>query len=119
MHPQALEVFYNIAQKTNSPIVISNTFARHGKDKISMAEVDVNNIDYSVCSNPLTDLYAHRFVSAIVWNKLYKKESWLLPNKPEVVSDGVNPYREAYLDEKYPGIRENEYGWEKSADNEK
>jgi glycosyltransferase involved in cell wall biosynthesis len=74
LHPQALEVFYNIAQKTNSPIVISNTFARHGKDKISIAEVDVNNIDYSVCSNPLTDLYSHRFVSAIVWNKLYKKE---------------------------------------------
>ena len=42
-------------------------------------------------------------------NKFYKKESWLLPNKPEIVSDGVNPYREAYLDEKYPGIRENEY----------
>ena len=39
----------------------------------------------------------------------YKKESWLLPNQPEVVSKGVNPYREEYLDEKYPGIRENEY----------
>jgi len=26
----------------------------------------------------------------------------------------VNPYREKYLDEKYPGIRENEY--EKKAD---
>ena len=42
-------------------------------------------------------------------NKFYKKESWLLSNKPESVSDGVNPYREKYLDEKYPGIRENEY----------
>lgn len=74
LHPQALEVFYNIAIKTDSPVVVSSTFARHGKDKISMAVVDVNNISYSVCSNPLTDLYAHRFVSAIVWNKLYKKE---------------------------------------------
>ena len=42
-------------------------------------------------------------------NKFYKKPSWLLPNKPVKPSDGVNPYREKYLDEKYPGIRENEY----------
>ena len=42
-------------------------------------------------------------------NKFYKKESWLLPNKPEKVSAGVNPYREEYLDREYPGIRENEY----------
>ena len=42
-------------------------------------------------------------------NKFYRKESWLLPNKPETVSKGVNPYREEYLDKKYPGIRENEY----------
>ena len=42
-------------------------------------------------------------------NRFYKKPSWLLPNKPEKVSDGVNPYREEYLDKKYPGIRENEY----------
>ena len=42
-------------------------------------------------------------------NPFYKKESWLLPNKPETISTGVNPYREAYLDEKYPGIRDGEY----------
>jgi len=47
-------------------------------------------------------------------NPFYKKPSWLLPNKPETISRGVNPYREKYLDEKYPGIRENEY--EKKAD---
>lgn len=46
-------------------------------------------------------------------NPFYKKESWLLPNQPEKVSTGVNPYREAFLDEQYPGIRKNEYGWEK------
>ena len=42
-------------------------------------------------------------------NPFYRKPSWTLSNKPEVISTGVNPYREAYLDEKYPGIRENEY----------
>lgn len=42
-------------------------------------------------------------------NPFYHKKSWTLSNTPEVVSDGVNPYREEYLDEHYPGIRENEY----------
>ena len=42
-------------------------------------------------------------------NRFYKKPSWILPNQPEKVSSGVNPYREEYLDKKYPGIRENEY----------
>ena len=42
-------------------------------------------------------------------NRFYKKESWSLTNEPQRVSDGVNPYREKYLDEHYPGIREGEY----------
>jgi hypothetical protein len=42
-------------------------------------------------------------------NQFYRKDSWSLPNKPEKISTGVNPYREEYLDKKYPGIRENEY----------
>ena len=42
-------------------------------------------------------------------NQFYKKPSWLLSNQPEKLPTGVNPYREEYLDEKYPGIRENEY----------
>ena len=50
-------------------------------------------------------------------NKFYKKESWSLPNQPENISDGVNPYRENYLDMLYPGIRKNEY--KKPSDTEK
>ena len=42
-------------------------------------------------------------------NNYYKRECWSLPLHPEKPSDGVNPYREAYLDENFPGIRENEY----------
>lgn len=42
-------------------------------------------------------------------NKFYEKDSWLLPNKPVEISTGVNPFREKYLDEKFPGIRKNEY----------
>ena len=42
-------------------------------------------------------------------NQFYRKKSWKLPVEPQKVSEGVNPYREKYIDEKYPGIRENEY----------
>ncbi len=42
-------------------------------------------------------------------NPFYYKKSWKLQNTPEKVSPGVNPYREDFLDENYPGIRENEY----------
>lgn len=42
-------------------------------------------------------------------NQFYYKKSWLLPNKPEKVSEGVNHYREEFLDKTYPGIRDNEY----------
>jgi len=52
-------------------------------------------------------------------NNYYKRPGWLLPNQPETVSKGVNPYREAYLDEKYPGIRDNEYDKPMPEDKEK
>lgn len=42
-------------------------------------------------------------------NPFYRKKSWLLPNKPEKVVEGVNPFRDQWLDKKYPGIRKNEY----------
>jgi len=42
-------------------------------------------------------------------NQFYKKPSWTLSNTPEKVSDGVNPYREEFLDKNYPGIRKGEY----------
>ena len=42
-------------------------------------------------------------------NPFYRKKSWTLSNKPEKVSDGINPFREEILDKNYPGIRKNEY----------
>ena len=42
-------------------------------------------------------------------NAFYRKPEWTLPVGPVSVSEGVNPFREAYLDERYPGIRKNEY----------
>ena len=48
-------------------------------------------------------------IESLFHNPFYKKESWLLPNKPEHPSQGVNPFREEYMDKRYPGLRENEY----------
>ena len=42
-------------------------------------------------------------------NPFYRKKSWTLPLGPERTPEGVNPFREAYLDEKHPGIRAGEY----------
>ncbi|HBL83357.1 MAG: hypothetical protein A2Y17_05285 [Clostridiales bacterium GWF2_38_85] len=42
-------------------------------------------------------------------NKFYRKPSWMMTNEPEEVEEGVNQFRDRYLDNKYPGVRENEY----------
>lgn len=45
-------------------------------------------------------------------NRFYHKKSWLLPNKPSSKREEkqINPWREKYIDEKFPGLRKNEYG---------
>ena len=55
------------------------------------------------------DLHVMNGIEQTFHNPYYKKECWSLPLHPEKAPTGVNPYREAYLDEHYPGIRENEY----------
>ena len=72
LHPQALEIFYNTALQSGCPIVISSTFCRLGKDSLNCKKYETDSVPYKVCSNPLTDLYKHRLVSAVVWNKLYR-----------------------------------------------
>ena len=47
-------------------------------------------------------------------NPYFKRERWALPLHPDKEPEGVNPYREEYLDEHYPGIRKNEYKKPKS-----
>ena len=42
-------------------------------------------------------------------NPFYRKKSWTLSAAPDRIPEGVNHYREEYLDAHYPGIRENEY----------
>ena len=42
-------------------------------------------------------------------NKFYNKKSWIIPNERQEEKGKINPWREEWLDEHYPGIRKNEY----------
>lgn len=72
LHPQALEIFYATAQKSECPIVISQTFCKLGKDTLNTKKYIADEISYKVCNNALSDLYKYRLVSAVAWNKLYR-----------------------------------------------
>ena len=72
IHPQTLEIFYQTALKTGAPVVMSKNYCKLGKDVVSAALFNIQNIKASVCKSPLRGLYRHRFVSAVAWNKLYK-----------------------------------------------
>lgn len=72
LHPQTLEIFYNTAQKSECPIVISTSFCRLGKDLLKTKKYRTSEISYKIYTNPLEDLFKHRLVSAVVWNKLYR-----------------------------------------------
>ena len=74
LHPQALEIFYKVAVKSKSPVIISQSVCRLGKDKIPNKTYDPDAIKYKICSTPLQDLYKYRLVSAVVWNKLYRTD---------------------------------------------
>lgn len=75
LHPQTLEIFYKTAQKSECPIVISTAFCRPGKDNINTKQYNIENLPFKICDNPLDDLYKHRLVSAVVWNKLFRKSA--------------------------------------------
>ncbi|MBR1841546.1 MAG: glycosyltransferase family 2 protein [Alphaproteobacteria bacterium] len=75
LHPQALEIFYQTAVKSGAPVVVSKNYCKLGKDVVSSALMNIDNIRYKICKTPLSGLYRHRLISAVAWNKLYKKEA--------------------------------------------
>jgi glycosyltransferase involved in cell wall biosynthesis len=74
LHPQALEIFYNAAQKSGAPVVVGETFCRLGKDKPNLCTYKPQNLNFSLRFSPLHDLYKKRRVSAVAWNKLYRAD---------------------------------------------
>ena len=75
IHPQTLEVFYQTALKSNAPVVVSKNYCKTGRDVISDALYNTQNVPFSICKSPLKSLYRYRLVSAVAWNKLYKREA--------------------------------------------
>jgi hypothetical protein len=42
-------------------------------------------------------------------NQFYRKKSWILPNDKDKKQGRINPWREEWLDKKYPNVRKGEY----------
>lgn len=75
LHPQALEIFYQTAVRSGAPVVVSKSYCKLGKDVVSDALMNTERVRYKICRTPLSGLYRHRLISAVAWNKLYKRES--------------------------------------------
>lgn len=78
IHPQALDVMYDVAIKTQAPITVANTFIRESKKQI-FSPIKMNKLKHQYHYNVMNDLFNQRHLSSIVWNKLYKRE--ILNNK--------------------------------------
>lgn len=74
LHPQAIEILLNIAEKTNSPITISNCFLKSSKKQKFNLFRGTCSIEFKFHTNPVKDMLRTRYVSSLVWNKLFKRE---------------------------------------------
>ncbi len=74
LHPQAIEILLNIAEKTNSPITISNYFLKSSKKQIFSLFKDAYSIEFKFHEKPVEDMLKKRYISSLVWNKLFKRE---------------------------------------------
>ena len=74
LHPQAIEILLNIAEKTNSPITISNYFLKSSKKQKFSLFRDTCSIEFKFHTNPVKDMLKTRYVSSLVWNKLFRRE---------------------------------------------
>jgi len=72
-HPQALELLYTIAIKTKAPVTCSTRFIRTTK-KQHFSVINMNNLSYELHKQPVEDMLKVRYLSSLLWNKLFKKE---------------------------------------------
>ena len=75
IHPQTLEILYNVAEKTSSPIVTFAETKKYCSDKINIDE-----LSYRILTPALPNLLQNIASSSVIWNKLY--ETKLIKNKP-------------------------------------
>ncbi len=74
LHPQTLEIFYQTAQKNAAPVVVGETFCRLGKDIPKLQSYNIEKMRSIIRRPALQNLYKHRHVSAVAWNKLYRAD---------------------------------------------
>ena len=74
LHPQAIEILLNIAEKTNSPITVSNYFLKSSKKQKFSLFKDAYDIGFIFHENPVNDMLKTRYISSLVWNKLFRRE---------------------------------------------
>lgn len=76
LHPQTLEIFYTVAEKSKQSLVISTKFCRLGKQSPNVKTYAPQQVHYHIAKHPLKSLYTNknRYVSAVAWNKLYRAD---------------------------------------------
>lgn len=76
LHPQTLDIFYNVALKTNAPLIISSDFNKFYDENYVISDnfLPVQDTKYKLSANPLRDLYKYRIVSSVAWNKLFRAD---------------------------------------------
>lgn len=57
----------------------------------------------------MDNLERNKRIANLFHNKFYRKKSWHISNKKDIKLGRINPWREKWLDEEYPGMRDNEY----------
>ena len=74
LHPQAIEILFEIAEKTNSPITISNRFIKLSKKQKLILLKNISLVKFTTHKQPIKDLLKTKYVSSSIWNKLFKRE---------------------------------------------
>ncbi len=74
LHPRALEVILRVAEETDAPITVSNYFVRSSKKQRVPEEKFEPPVAYKIHTETVRDLLKDRYLSSLVWNKLFKRE---------------------------------------------
>ncbi len=74
IHEQTFEIMYNVAKKTECPIVAMDNILKLSNLDKNNKNYQIDNIEYYIHNNPLQHLLHSSWSSSVIWNKLYKKE---------------------------------------------
>ena len=72
-HPKALEAFYTVAEKTNAPVTCATRFIKTSQFQPFTA-FDANALSYEIHNDAVRGMLSIRYLSSVLWDKLYKKE---------------------------------------------